>query len=57
MWRFIPAASTRSRKSPDVVRRGTGPAVTRKGQCIRGALRNFCRSDEFTRTSKVTPSR
>ena len=26
-------------------------------QCKRGPLRNFARSDEFTRTSKVTPSR
>jgi hypothetical protein len=26
-------------------------------QCSRGALRNLARSDEFTATSKVTPSR
>ena len=28
-----------------------------RAQCNRGPLRNFARSDEFTRTSKVTPSR
>ena len=39
------AVWTRLRK-PDALR-----------QCKRGPLRNFARSDEFTRTSKVTPSR
>ena len=28
-----------------------------KGQCNLGVRKNFARSDELTRTSKVTPSR
>src|SRR6185437_4089606 len=72
-WRVLPplaVAVSAGSSGPDglllVVRPGwakQGPSCRRAAklrkcpQCMRGTLRNFARSDEFTRTSKVTPSR